>query len=85
MDKKNVKSDSSEIEEFQYHQHKSLISVNEIDIIKRVVSNKFPFGKQDFKYFIGHKNSLKNGPFCIFFRQMIICKTNFDENGVFIF
>ena len=59
MDKKNVKSDSSEIEEFQFHQHKSLISVNEIDIIKRVVSNKFPFGKQDFKYFIGYKNSLK--------------------------
>ena len=85
MDKKNVKSDSSEIEEFRFHQHKSLISVNEIGIIKRVVSNKFPFGKQDFKYFIGYKNSLKNGPFCIFFRQMIIYKTNFDENGVFIF
>ena len=85
MDKKNVKSDSSEIEEFWFHQHKSLISVNEICIIKRVVSNKFPFGKQDFKYFIGYKNSVKIGPFCIFFRQMIIYKTNFDENGVFIF
>ena len=29
------------------------------DIKKMVVSNKFPFGKQDFKYFIDYKDNKK--------------------------
>ena len=29
-------------------------------------SNKFPFGKKDFKYFIGYKDK----PLCIFFPEM---------------
>ena len=36
---------------------KSYISINDIDINKIVVSNKLPFGKQDFEYFIGYKDS----------------------------
>ena len=35
----------------------SPISINDIDINKIVVPNKFGFGKQDFKYFIGYKDS----------------------------
>ena len=35
------------------------ILINNIDINKIVVSNKFPFGKQDFKYFIGYKDCEK--------------------------
>ena len=35
------------------------ISINDIDINKIVVSSKFPFGKQDFKYFIGYKDGKK--------------------------
>ena len=38
------------------------ISVSDIDINKIVVSNKFPFGKQDFTYFIGYKDS---EPLCV--------------------
>ena len=38
------------------------ISVSDIDINKVVVSNKFPFGKQDFTYFIGYKDS---EPLCV--------------------
>ena len=40
-----------------------------------------PFGKQDFKYFIGHKDSKKIRPLCIFRRQMVIYERNFDEHG----
>ena len=54
--------------------------INEIDINKLVVSNKFPIGKQDFKYFIGYKDSKKVRSLCIFRAQMIIYKRNFDEN-----
>ena len=31
--------------------------MNNIDINKIVVSNKIPFGKQDFKYLIGYKDA----------------------------
>ena len=47
------------MEERKFHQ-KSHISTNNIDINKIVVSNKLPFGKPDFKYFIGYKDSEKN-------------------------
>ena len=37
--------------------YKSPISINNIDINKIVVSNKFPFDEKDFKYFIGYKDN----------------------------
>ena len=43
-------------------------------------SNKFPFGKEDFKYFIDYKYSERIRPLCIVFPQMIAYKRNFDEN-----
>ena len=38
----------------KFHQHKSLILINNLDINKIVASNKVPFGTQDFKYFIDY-------------------------------
>ena len=38
--------DDIEIEEYKFHQHKSPISLNKIDINKTVISSKFSFGKQ---------------------------------------
>ena len=60
--------------------NKSTISINEIDINKIVVSNKLPFGKQDFKYLIVYKDSGKNNPLCIFCPEVIIYERNFDNN-----
>ena len=42
-----------------------------------VISNKLPFGKQDFKYFIRYKDPEKNKPLCIFHPGMSIYKRNF--------
>ena len=53
---------------------------NDIDINRIVVSNKLSFGNQDFKYFIGYKDSEKITPLCIFRPQMIMYKNFFDEN-----
>ena len=80
MDKEIVKLDEANTEEYKFHQNKSHISINDIDINKIVVSNKLPFGKRDFKYLIGNKDSEKNRPLCIFRPQMIIYKRHFDEN-----
>ena len=54
--------------------------INDIDINKIVVSNKLPIGKQDFKYFIGYKDSEKIRHIYVIRWQMIIYKRNFDEN-----
>ena len=53
MDKKVIKFDDREIEQHNFHQNKSSISISDIDINKIVVSNNLPHRKQDFRYFIG--------------------------------
>ena len=59
MDKKIEKFDDTEIDEFRFHQNKSPILIDYVDINKIVVSNKIPFGKQDIKDLIGYKDSKK--------------------------
>ena len=56
-----MKVDDAEIEGYKFHRNKSLISINDIDINKIVVSNKLPFGNQDFKYFLVTKILKKLG------------------------
>ena len=75
-----MKFDNTENEEYKFHKNKSPISINDIYNNKTVVFNKLSFGKQDFKYFIGYKDSEKIRPLCIFCPQMIIHKINFDKN-----
>ena len=60
MDKKNIRFDDTEIEEYEFHQYKIPISINDIDINKIVVSNILLFGEQNLKYFIAYKDSEKN-------------------------
>ena len=45
MDKKLIKFCDTEVEEYDFHQYKSPILLNDIDINKIVVFNKFPFAK----------------------------------------
>ena len=45
------------LKDAKFIQYKSPISINDIDINKIVVPNKFTFGKQELKYFIGYKDS----------------------------
>ena len=42
MDKKIIKFDDTEIQEYEFHQYKNPILINNIDTDKVVVSNKFP-------------------------------------------
>ena len=79
MDKKIVKFDDTETEVYEFHQYKSSLSINNIDINRIVVS------KQHLTYFVGYKDSEKIRPLCIFRPQMIIYKRNFDEIEVFLF
>ena len=57
MDKKIKQFDDTEIEAYKFHQDKNSFSINSVDISKAVVSNKLPFSKEDFIYFIGYKDA----------------------------
>ena len=79
MDKYIIKFDDTEIEEYKFHQPKSPISINDIDISKIIVSNKLFFSKQDFKYFIGYKDAKKIRSFFLFYPKTSINKRDFDK------
>ena len=85
MDKKKKKFNGAEINKYKFHEYKSPLSINGIDINEIVVSNKFPFGKQDFKYFIGFKDNKEIRPLCIFFPEMSIDKRFSDETKCMYF
>ena len=53
--------------------------INDINIDRIVISNKIPFGKKDFKYFIGHKNDKKIKLFSIFCPGMSTYKRDIDK------
>ena len=57
MVKKIIKFYDNEIDKCKFHQYKRPILIDNIDVNKIVVSNKISFGKDDFKYFIGCKDS----------------------------
>ena len=82
---KNMKFDDTEIEECEFHQYKSPILIKNIDINKIVISNRFTFGKQDFKYFIGYKDNKEIRPLCIFFLEISTHKRYFDKSKCMYF
>ena len=85
MDKKIIKIDDTEIEEYKFHQNKRPILINDIDVTEIVASNNLYFGKQDFKHFIGYKGSEKIRLLSIICLQMIYIKEILMKIDVFIF
>ena len=56
--------------------------INDRDINEIIVSSKFPFGKQDFKYFIGYKDTKeRKRAWCIFFPEMSMYKRYSDKTN----
>ena len=50
-------------EEYKFYQYKKSVPTNDVDINEIVVSNKLPFGKKDFKYFVDYKVDKKKYTF----------------------
>ena len=67
------------LKKYEFHQNKSSVSINNININKTVVSTKLPFGKRDFICFIGYKGDNKIRPLCIFFAKVSAYGINFDD------
>ena len=85
MSNKIIKFDDTEIQEYKFHQHKSPISINNIDINEIVLSNKFPFNKQDVKYCLDYKNNKEIRPLCKLFPEMIIYQRYLDKTKCMCF
>ena len=79
MEKTIIKFDDIKIPKQKFHQHKRPISIKNVDIDKIVVSNKVPFGKKGFKYFIGYKHAKKIKPLCVYLPKMTAYREDFDE------
>ena len=78
MEETIIKFDDTEIEKQKFHRHKRPISIKNIDIGKRVVSNKVSFGKKGFQCFIGYKD-VKIRPLCIFLQKMSTYSRDYDK------
>ena len=61
------------------------ISINNININKIVVSNKLPFDKPDFEYFISYKDDKKIIPLCIFCPKIVYNEEILIKLNVYIF
>ena len=59
--------------------------INDIDVNEIGVCNKFPFDKQDFKYFIGYKDNKEVRYLCIFFAEISIYKRYSDKTKYMYF
>ena len=80
MGKENITSGNIEVEKHKFHHCKNPISIYIVKIDRIVVSNKFPFGKKGFKYFIGYEHDHKKVmPLCIMPPKMSAYIRDFNE------
>ena len=75
MTKKIIKFDDNETEEF--YQYKTPISINDIDINKIVIPNKFPFGKKDFNISLVTKTLKKLDLYAYSIHKLLYIKENY--------
>ena len=87
MDKSNIKFHDTEIEKCKFYQYGSSFLIDNIDIIKKVVSIKVSFDGKDFKYFIDYKDkdAKKITPLCIFLPNLSAYRRDFDKTKIMSF
>ena len=73
-----IKFDGTEIEKHKFYQHKNPISIYNVDINKKLVSNKGFFGKKVFKYIIGYNYGKKIRPLCVILQKMSAYRRYFN-------
>ena len=82
MDKKTIKLDDTEIEEYKFYQNESPMSINDIDVNEAVVSNKLPFSKQNISLVTKRIKIFKS--LCIYFPKRCTYRS-FDKNKCIYF
>ena len=82
---KIIKFDDTEIEGYKFYQYENSTSIKNIDINKIVVFNKFPLGKQDFRYFIGYKILKKLDLYAYSIHKSLYIKETLMKINILIF
>ena len=59
MENTIIKFSDIETQKQKFYQHEGPISTKNVDIDKVILSNKVPFDKKGFKYFIDYKDAKK--------------------------
>ena len=71
MSGKNINFDDKKIKKSNFYKNKKIISIDDIDVNKILVSKKEPYGtKNSFKYFIGYDDNDVIRPLCVRIPQM---------------
>ena len=79
MDKTFLKFDDTEIEKYKLHQYERPVLIDNIDVNEMVVSSKISRGKNDFKYFIGYKDTKTIRSLCMFLQKKSAYRRDFDK------
>ena len=84
MSGKSINFDDKKINKSSFYKNKKLLSLNDIDVNKILVSKKESYGtKNSLKYFSGYNDGDVIRPLCILLPQMIDYVKHFDSNKTY--
>ena len=82
MNGKNINFDDKKIKKSKFYKNKKVFQIDDIDIIKILVSKKEPYGtKNALKYFIGYNDNDVIRLLCLSVSQMTGYFKKFNENA----
>ena len=79
MSEKTLKFDNVRVNKKEFHKSKQPIDLNLVNPDPIIVSDKFKYNNNGFKYFIGYKEVEIVKPLCILLPQMIEYIKNFEN------
>ena len=81
MSLRKIKFGDKEVDKTKFHSSKQAISLNSVDLNKRVVSNKWKINDTTYKYLYGYLNNDTIQPLCVILPQMNGYIKYFDDGG----
>ena len=81
MSEKTLKFNNIKVNKKEFHKSKQAIDLDSVDTGKIVVSDKFKYSEEGFKYFIGYQKDEIIKPLCIILTQMNGYIKYFENGG----
>ena len=81
MSEKSLKFDNIRVNKKEFHKSKQPINLDLINVDQIVISDKFKYSDDGFKYFIGYKEGEIVKPLCIILPQMTGYIKYFENGG----
>ena len=81
MSEETLKFDNIRLNKKEFHKSKLPVDLKSVNVDQIVVSEKFKYSDNDFKYFIGYQEDDIVKPLCIIFPQMSGYIKYFENGG----